>query len=230
MCACGLQASFVRSYGQSSTSYSQCTVTGNARSNGKPSGFLLGVGQVPCIALCPCTPASSCVCKGKMHARCQHRTASAAGSSGHRPHIAHQPSRYPAQPTRRSSAASALPIHLTLLFLPWNGCDKGGFYGTGKALKRHATPCAHNCECLHIRSRMSCIHTAGVKDNCQEVYQPAAAAEARFARRLLDAAQQVQAPALTPSQPEAPATTSGWCYAVRMARRCIAFPHRLCMV
>eukprot|EP00199_Chlamydomonas_sp_CCMP681_P005146 CAMPEP_0119109802 /NCGR_PEP_ID=MMETSP1180-20130426/23529_1 /TAXON_ID=3052 ORGANISM="Chlamydomonas cf sp, Strain CCMP681" /NCGR_SAMPLE_ID=MMETSP1180 /ASSEMBLY_ACC=CAM_ASM_000741 /LENGTH=136 /DNA_ID=CAMNT_0007095775 /DNA_START=203 /DNA_END=613 /DNA_ORIENTATION=- len=53
----------------------------------------------------------------------------------------------------------ALPGALVLAFLPWNGCDQGGNYSTGNS-----------------------------SPTCQTIYQPAAAAETRFAAKHRDRA------------------------------------------
>lgn len=62
-----------------------------------------------------------------------------------------------------------LSVAAPLLFLPWRGCDVGGNYATGVA-----------------------------DNNCQQVYQPAAAAEKRFAAKQRAAADAAAAAAAAP--------------------------------
>jgi hypothetical protein len=86
------------------------------------------------------------------------------------------------RPLHQIKPLPALPS-LVVGFLPWSGCDTGGFYGTGRgeapSCSRHAYVHSHACKLA--LSRPSARPPAGIKvPGCQEVYQPAAAAEERF--------------------------------------------------
>mmetsp|Transcript_31246 Transcript_31246/g.79674 ORF Transcript_31246/g.79674 Transcript_31246/m.79674 type:complete len:167 (-) Transcript_31246:105-605(-) len=88
-------------------------------------------------------------------------------------------------PARRMAPPRALPGHaaaaIAIGFLPWNGCDVGGSYSTG-------------------------VKGTPGKD-CQEVYQPAAAAEARFKERMQG--ELPRAPSvIAPQQPDAQAAST----------------------
>lgn len=61
--------------------------------------------------------------------------------AGHTPHT-----RAHALPPDVATAAAALALH-GMAFLPWNGCDQGGFYSTGGAV-RHGVMLPYNLCCM----------------------------------------------------------------------------------
>jgi hypothetical protein len=76
----------------------------------------------------------------------------------------------------------------TLAFLPVTGCDQGGFYSTG-AQAGDICAVARACIQLCPSPANAWFLTAGVTTDCVPIYQPAAAAEARFLARLRDGQQ-----------------------------------------
>lgn len=75
-----------------------------------------------------------------------------------------------------------LSVAPPLLFLPWKGCSEGGFYDTGKLLSLMVDMLLHlYCGFLYDTGVLDFVFLfEGVHENCQKIYQPAAAAEERW--------------------------------------------------
>ncbi|KAG1676371.1 hypothetical protein FOA52_001166 [Chlamydomonas sp. UWO 241] len=94
-----------------------------------------------------------------VHTHTHHHLRHAAGTQCARPGSAqHARTHAAAHAAAAHVSVAAAAASLALGFLPWNGCDAGGFYATGQA----GTP----------------------GKDCQEVYQPAEAAEQRLRAKL----------------------------------------------
>ena len=78
----------------------------------------------------------------------------------------------------------SLVLLSTLAFLPVRGCDQGGYYATGAG----GHPSTHTCEPFATSPQtLGSCPCAGVKGtpglDCQQLYQPAATAEAQFKKQ-----------------------------------------------